>query len=647
MAFFDFSSSSYKIRSIKDVRYNYDYPNDLELRPGAPQHDFIVREVMNRAKASHDIMSARYPHWRATDELLTGYIRTDKSEREVKSQDPRKPVSIVIPQTYATLEILLTYMTASLLESPMIRFEGIGPEDLIGAILLEKLLEHQLFYTKAMLELHTVFRCGFVYGLGPVAVRWREDRQLSTTYEEVPSYVDMLLGRPPKKVKKVEERVSFEGNQLMAIDPYDYLPDPYVASHKIQEGEFLGWIRSTNLSSLLKEESSEMGVFNVKYLRHFGNCISGFKRGKESGRTYKTGMSEDRQSTDTLRAVDVVCMYIDIIPKEWKLGDNEYPETWYFEVAGDAVVISARPLGLNHGKKPVCTFTPDFDGFSVSPVSRMEILGGMQTTLNYLFNSHITNVRKAVNDMLIVDPSMVNMNDVYDPDKAGKVIRLHRAAWGRGLDQAIKQLHISDITQANVRDAGIVMELMKNIGGSVDSIAGVTRNTSDRVTAEEVRGERQSGLSRLERLAKICGVQVLQDIGYMAASHIQQFMSTETFVKVSGTWEDVLKQEYGVDAERVMVSPMDINVFYDVVPRDGSISGGNFADVWVQLLPQLLGHPELLSRFDSVRIVKHILRSLGAKDVEYFNRKHIDTQVAPDEEVQEGVATGQLAPIGG
>lgn len=636
----------YKIRSLKEINYNYDYPMDLTVAPTSPLHDRIVREVMDRAKVSHDIMSARHSGWREVDELLTGFIRADKEELVVKKHDSRRPISIVIPETYATLEILLTYMTTALLEHPILRYEGVGPEDIIGAILLEKVVEHQLFYTKASLDLHTAFRCGFAYGLGPVAVQWKQDKVLSTVYEEEPTMVDMLLGRSPKKTRREVEEVVFEGNQFFAIDPYDYLPDPYVPAHKTQEGEFLGWVRTTNLSTLLKEEVGNEGTFNVRYLNHIGNCTSRFKV-NATGRNYKSGISTDRQTTDILRAVDVVCMYIEVIPKEWELGTSEYPETWYFEVAGDSVVIAARPLGLNHRKKPIAVFTPDFDGFSVSPISKLEMLGGMQTTLNYLFNSHITNVRKAVNDMLIVDPSIVNMNDIYDPDKAGKVIRLNRASWGRGLDHAVKQLQISDITQANVRDAGVVMELMKSIGGSVDSIRGVQRNTSDRVTAEEVRGDRQSGLSRLEHAAKLCGIQLMQDLGYMAASHTQQFMSQETYVKITGTWTEVLRQEFGVGADRVAVSPLDLAVHYDVLPKDGSVSGGNFADIWVQLLPQLLQHPELVQKFDSVKIVKHILRSLGAKNVNEFDRRPVQTEVMPDEQVMEGVASGQLFPMGG
>ena len=124
-------------------------------------------------------------------------------------------------------------------------------------------------------------------------------------------------------------------------------------------------------------------------------------------------------------------MYIDLIPKDWELSNNEYPEKWLFEVAADSIVIGAMKIEQNHGMYPVANASPDFDGYTPTPMSRLEVLYGLQHTMDWLFNSHIANVRKAINDMLVIDPWMVNINDVKDP-KAGKLIRLRRPAWGKG-----------------------------------------------------------------------------------------------------------------------------------------------------------------------------------------------------------------------
>jgi hypothetical protein len=283
----------------------------------------------------------------------------------------------------------------------------------------------------------------------------------------------------------------------------------------------------------------------------------------------------------------------------------------------------------------------------------MEILNGMQTVLDFMFNSHVTNVRKAINDMLIVDPSLINMKDLENPEP-GKLIKMNRSAWGRGIDNAVKQLKVEDITRNNIGDASVIIDMMKAVSGSVDAVSGLRRKTSERVTAEEVKGDRFGGLSRLEKLAKICSWMALQDLGYMLASQTQQLMSQDTYVKTLGEWQDVLMQEYGITDPRKLVTPMDILIPYDVMTRDGSVPGGNFADIWTQILPQVINPEELYARMDGVRIMKHVMRSLGAKDVNQFDRKQpqaqqpkIQTNVQPDEDVLRQAEAGNVIPIGG
>ena len=157
-------------------------------------------------------------------------------------------------------------------------------------------------------------------------------------------------------------------------------------------------------------------------------------------------------------------MYVKIVPKEWGLKgskfnkNGDYPEIFLFTIANEQIVLRARPLNLNHNKFPIAIAAPDFDGYSITPISRMELIGGLQTTLNWMFNSHITNVRKAINDMLIVDPSLVNMEDLENP-APGKLIRLRRSAWGKGVQNAVEQLQVNDITREHMRDAQQIMEM--------------------------------------------------------------------------------------------------------------------------------------------------------------------------------------------
>ena len=88
-------------------------------------------------------------------------------------------------------------------------------------------------------------------------------------------------------------------------------------------------------------------------------------------------------------------------------------------------------------------------------------------------------------------------------------------------------------------------------------------------------------------------------------------------------------------------------VDYDLIVRDGSIPGGNFSDVWTQLFQTIGSNPELMQHFDIVNIFKYIATSLGAKNVDAFERQQPAAQVsaAPDEQVLNQVANGELVSL--
>jgi len=633
---------------VIDKDYQYKYPEGLDLKPGSDLHTFIVNQVMERARRSHDIMNRRYPNWKATDEKLTAYIPVSKKEEDVKKDDPRKPTSIVFPYSYAILETLLSYMVAAFFPEPIFRYEGSSPEDIVGAIMLEKIIQQHCNRLRVPINLHTMFRDAAAYGLGVVAPQWEVKRGFKTSKVSTGFFSFLSKYVETGFEKQTEEAVLFEGNSLQNVDPYRYFPDPNVPVHEVQKGEYVGWLDETNIYNLLDHEAYNEDFFNVKYLHHVKNKRSSLYATDNSGRETKIGGSSKDQSV--VRSVDVMYQYIKLIPSRWNIGDNDYPEKWLFGVASDTIVIRAQPLGMNHNMFPVAACAPDFDGYSSTPISRLEILYGMQETVDWLFNSHIANVRKAINDMIIVDPYLVNINDMKEPGP-GKLIRLRRPAWGRGVDKVAQQLQINDITKNNIGDVAMLIGYMQQIGGTDNPMMGSLRTGGpERLTKGEFQGTAAGAISRLERIAKMIGLQGMQDIGYMFAHNTQQLMSEEVYVNTVGRWSEDIVKEFQAEKGRMKVTPWDILVDYDLMIRDGSVPGGNFSEVWAQLFQVIGAQPLLLQKFDIVRIFKHIARNMGAKNVEEFELKGapaIDASTMPDDQVEEGARKGDLIPLRG
>jgi hypothetical protein len=156
-------------KEVLRASYNYQYPMGMNLRPLSPTHEKLKTEIYRRATESYSVMSERFDSWNTIDESLTAYIPTDEEEDELLQKDSRKPVSIVVPYSYATLETVLTYLVAAFVQDPLFRYEGWSPEDIYGAKLMELVIQQQCLKGKLGLNLHTMFRDALAYGIGVVA----------------------------------------------------------------------------------------------------------------------------------------------------------------------------------------------------------------------------------------------------------------------------------------------------------------------------------------------------------------------------------------------------------------------------------------------------------------------------------------------
>lgn len=631
---------------LRSKDFQYTYPDRMNLRPGSKMHTKLVEHILSRSRESQRVMSERYKSWDKIANSLRAYTTpVDKKSKINKN----KTAPVIVPVSYATLETLLTYFTSAFLQDTIFRYEGVGPEDVTGAALLEYIIKKHTHYNTVGLNLHTQWRDAFSYGFGVVAPSWKTDMGSRTVTKDT-GFGSEVLGQFIKTGSKVvEENVTlFEGNDLSNIDPYKYLPDVNHPIHEVQKGEYVGFIDLTTRMALLSEEEKDENLFNAKYLRYMATGRSAITKNYRKDNRVATGQTLREGVFGMTMPIDVIHMYITLVPREFGLGKGEYPEKWKFQLAGDSIILEARPLGLEHDRYPLAVAAPDFDGYATNPASRLEILYGMQETIDWLFSSHVANVKKAINDMYVVDPSMINTFDLASP-RPGKIIRTRRAMWGRGVKEGLMQLNVQDVTQNHMRDTSLIMDIINRTSAAADSMQGITKKGGSRVSAEEARNAHIGALSRIEKAARIVGMQSMQPLGYMFAKHTQQLMEEDTYIKTVGDYEQQLVNEYGLNVNngRVKVRPSDISIDFDIMPHDGTMPGGEPAALWTNLFQVLGASPELLAQFDVSRIFMHIARQLGAKNAYEFLRKP-DTkmfQVESDETVEKEVGKGNLAQV--
>lgn len=621
------------------------YPNGKNLKPGSELHDRLVDLILTYARESERQMVRKHPKWRAIDHKMTAYITLTEYEEYIKSKDENKPVSVVVPEMYSNRETLLTYMMAVFGEAPFLRYAGWGPEDILGAILLEKTVEFQTKKTKMMLACNSMFSDSFTYGIGVATTDWRVDVGKRPVVENL-SYYDPLSDQlvVTGMERKLVDAVLFEGTEVVPIDPYRYLPDPSPGLANPQRGLFVGWLTDYSYYELLNDEASQGSMFfNVKYLEEQTGQSSIYMHDVDGRDQY--AQRSDGLANPILRRIGVIHMYIRLIPSEFGLGPGTSPEVWGFSLAGDTTIIAAHKVEVTYNNFPLVVCAPDAQGHELLPMSKMELVYPLQGVMDFEFNSRVAAIRQTLKGRFVADPKVINIPRLMDPDI--NVITTRRPVWGRGVKDAVEQLKVDDVTAGNIGDMLTTREIMRTVTGAVDSLQGIQRTSGERVTAQEFRSTKGSALSRLQHMARIISMQCMHDLAMIYALNTQRFMTEDVYIKTAGRWEQVLMQEYGITDQRLRVTPFDLDVMFDVDVSDGSVEGGEFADQWVQMLGIIAGSPELMMTFDMTRVALHLARISGAKNAHEFLRKMplMQTNVQPQEQIDQEQQAGNIVPI--
>lgn len=646
----------------KDIRY--EYPEGLDFRPGSKLHNKIRDLVIAYANDSHDAIYRRRNSWTEIERTLTAYIPLSDSEQAIKDDDSRKPVRIVIPASFATLETLLTYNVGAFLRDPYFHYEGYGPEDSAGAMLLQASVQQQAMRARMGLALHTWWRDGYSAGFGAATPMFKRSSKTRTVRRRV--------NRPQQSnnrfVRAFNEFVSngeefeeievpaWEGSVLYNIDYRNFLPDPTVPVYDTHKAEAAGWIRRTNWITLKEEElSSEGDMFNVDYLKDTDATSQLFDEEGSTGRSEGQTGGISTGSATKVNVMDVIYKYIKLIPRDYNLSDSTEPEIWLIGLAGDQIIIQCNKVDNIHGMIPIVVNAPDFDGHTLLPNSRLETIYGLQQFMDWSFNSMIANQRKSLNDMFVVDPSLINMYDLSNPGP-GKLIRLRRSVFGRGVNDAVKQLEVRDVTQNNINNVLFVMDMINRTSAAVDSVQGIIRRGSERRTATEFQGTFGSALSRLEKTAKMVWLQGHHPLQDILAQDTQQYMKGEQYARINKEWQEIIVSQFGKNSVfeaspgnyKAIINPDRLNYNYDIIAHDGTMPGAGDPQVWQQVLQTIGSSDFLAQKIDLYKVFKQFALTAGAKNIEDFelsNAPTLQPQVVPDEEVIEQQQRGDLLPI--
>lgn len=579
-------------------------------------HTKILAALLERINLADTHISDNFDRWRNTEKYYQLYKKSnEKDGKAIKAwqEGDTDFKSLVMPYSYAQLLTAHAYMVNVFLNrDPIFQTDSLNGDGTMKELALESLLQYQVkagcMEKKLSVWLMDVLR----YGVGFIGNYWDEEVVRQTYFEEEEVTDNGISTGEVEQVRKTRTIKGYEGSKLFNVLPYDVLPDPRVALCNYQDGEFFG--RRVDLSIL----DIKKGAYNDKYfnIKEVETRVASSKEERENRDASFGNNTRDRKpSTGTPRGkrvgdVPTVEIFVRLIPKDWGLGDGEYPEIWVFTVADKQIIIQADPAGMLDDKFPYHVLECEVDGYENKARGLLEVTAPLNDVLTWLFDSHMYNKRQVMNNQFVGDPSAIVMKDVERKDP-GKFIRLRPTAYGRDVRTIISQLPVTDVTTQNFQDAQVIERNMQRVAGINDDVAGQSAPSSRR-SATEFRGTTGFASNRLQNNAYWFSVTGFSSLAKSLIVHSQQLYTMDMKVKVAG---DNIK---GIDS--ITVKPEDIAGMFDITTVDGTLPVDRMAQAqfWMQAMQMMATNPALGAEYRIGDVFAYTARLAGLKGIDKF-----------------------------
>ena len=595
-------------------------PPGKVLVPGSDAHTKVLDYLIQRLTASERKMAQFYPRWEVAEKKVQAYVNLRDYElllKQLNDKTARPPqvISVVVPYTYAVVATTVTYLLHTFCgRKPMFQVGAYKDESMEATQKMEQVLQYQADHARMIKQFYRWFNDGEVYGVGILRTQWVNKKAKRTTWKSVDqrTMTGMAMGQK-KLIPSRAPRVVYSGNMVDAIDPFMFFPDPRCPMTEVnRRGEFVFWRCYSGKHEAKKLELD--GVYS-----YVDACTAPMPKNEgwdgDSARSIRAegdanpGMNQlDGQVRDFYQVDEGT---VEIVPAELGLGDSKRPEKWLFTILNKSTIVRAEPFDADHDMHPVSVIEPYETGYGFGNLGLVDYTSPLQDLMSFLVNSHMANVRTAINNMLVVDPSMVEMQDLRgDGDNSGRIIRLKRAAFGQDVRTAITQLAVTDVTAGHMRDLQSLLQFGAFLTAISENLMGV-QDQGGRKTATEVRTSGEAAGSRLAAHARVISCQGVVDLTEQMAVNTQQYLDEGFYIELVGE-----------EGKRVplKVDPSQLNGDFHYPVNDGTLPIDRTAllDVWKEIMMVVGRDQELRQQYSMSEIFEWVAELGGARNIQSF-----------------------------
>lgn len=577
-----------------------------KLRPDSDLHREVLQKLNAMLKFSKDEMKRHYARWNFGEQRIQAYTCATDYQQVMESlnqQDAKapEPLNVIVPYSYATLHAAATFIASVLLGRkplfPLLATRGTESE---RARRMEQALQANLDYSRGQEALWQFIWDSLIYGFGVVRIGWEE-----------------RFGPSIRWVNGQREQVDtmqFAGNVITCIDPYGFYPDPRVPIHECNiRGDFMFTEQEQSQSVLRDLEKQEVLHWVKEALEKNKQLSRDEPSNDQSRRRVKIGIRgvDLRAPSGVVGFTQVFEGTVRLVPKDWKLGEDDRSQLWKFTFT-KGQILQAEPLGMVHQQHPYAASEPTSFGHDFMSVAMSDMIGPFQDILSWLVSSRMENVRTAINNQFVADPSRVEINDIRS-STIGRIIRLKQAAIGTPIQEIIQQLSVVDVTGGHLTDIQTMRVLADTITGVNDNMRGI-QTAGGRRSATEARMSMQAGASRLSQSAIRISSQGFLPMANQMIYNIQQFMPAEMWIETTG-------DDGGVSSQQMTPDMLVGSFNYQV--SDGSLPFDKMAlvETWKEILFGIASDPELRQGYDLGKIFQYVAELGGAKNIDSFKRE--------------------------
>lgn len=597
-----------------------------------------LTDLLQRCKGlvsmSRSVMKDYYDQWDMNDAVYRGDRKPDDSDKKaVKRNEPSK---VYLPLTHTQVQTFVSFAVMMLTQRDYFyELTGSGIEDVKPAKLCQAVIERDINYNKfkGVLLPQWLTDVGR-FGLGIFKSQWTKKTCLEAVQVPDPKWKpDPALPQQPQAptITQYQQKVEYLGNQIEVVSPYRWFPDTRLSLTRYRDGEFCADEIEKSFMDLMKMQEDEecAGVDDVPRLPdslYADRRLTTMAPNTNTNASYNPAMSpKDAAAYCVVTEVELRCN-----PSKLLIGPDTYlnPDldadvivlVW---IANDGRIIKIEDSGYDHNQFLFDAAQFFNDQQRVINFGIAELLAPMQDIIDWLMNARVTNVRKVIQNQLVVHPAYVEMQDLKDRHP---IIRLKTTADNMAIDTYIKQLNVHDVTTGHINDMGVVQNFAEGATGITENLLG--QFAAGRRSAREASNVNANGSARVLLPIKGLWEMGLLPLGQKLRSNIQQGLDYPQLVNVIGIQRFLLNAQPDPTGQPSPVQaflPLDRSQLYgtyDFLIFDATLPSQRMAIAasLQEVLTILSNKPELVFAlgYDPKLILDEWFELQGVKNAERF-----------------------------